>query len=66
MSQQIDINALSAEQRQQLFLALFNTDSSLLNKLNTDQHPGAFLDARNAIQGITNNNVLCLFMLTEF
>jgi hypothetical protein len=59
MSQQLNVNALiSTEQRQQLFLALFNTDSSLLNMLNTDQHHKAFLDARNTIQEITNENVL--------
>lgn len=68
---QINIHTLTIEQRQQLFLTLFEADPSLPNILNSEQRRRLFavliaidsslaaslLDARCAIQGITNKQV---------
>jgi hypothetical protein len=72
---QINIHKLTSEQRQQLFLALFIAEPSLLNVLNTEQRrqlyavlmaidPSLSLDTRSAVHGITNEQA-CLLIFTN-
>lgn len=66
----VDIYTLATEQRQQLFLSLFDADPNLLNALNPEQRCRFYavlividpslagsLDARSAIHRIANEQV---------
>jgi hypothetical protein len=67
----VNVHTLTNEQRQQLFIKLFEADPSLPNVLNPEQRRRLFSilvaidsslaaslpDARSAIQGITNEQV---------
>ena len=56
----IDVYKLTCEQRQQLFLELFNADPSLLNMINSEF---PVPDARSAVHGITNEQVYFIFIV---
>lgn len=77
----VDVYALPTEQRQQLFLALLDADPTLPNVLNSEQRRQLYvvlitidsslvgppsLDARSAVHGITNEQVInCLRIIYD-